>query len=145
MTFILILVAVVAVAAGVTAFLTKKGKFRDEDGNLIPDALEERVARVKEEVTDVAKAAKKVVKQTGDVAGAAAGKPRRGRKKATSTDTSTTKTTRSKVSNTPNKLDPDGEKNFVTEADEKAAAEAAAKVDDSKKPTPRRRKLNREA
>jgi len=149
MTFILILVAVVAVAAGVTAFLTKKGKFRDEDGNLIPDALEERVARVKEEVTDVTKAAKKVVKQTGDVAGAAAGKPRRGRKKATSTDTSTdtstTKTTRSKVSNTPNKLDPDGEKNFVTKADEKAAAEAAAKVDDSKKPAPRRRKLNREA
>ena len=132
MTLIYILVAVVAVAAGVTAFLTKKGKFRDEDGDLIPDALEERVTRVKEEVADVAKAAKKVVKQTGDVAGAAAGKPRRGRRPAPKKATTTPKHT------SPKKADPDGEKNYVTKADEEAAAKSAAK--EAGKPAPKRRR-----
>ena len=82
MKLVLILLALVAVAYVVGRVLIKKGKLADEDGNNIPDVVDKRVRRVKEEVADVAKATKTVAKQVGDVADAAAGKPRRGRKPA---------------------------------------------------------------
>jgi len=69
-------------------------KFKDVDGDGIPDAVEDKVEEVKvvakevkkrakrvaEEAKDVAVAAKEVVKQSKDVVGAAKGKPRAGRK-----------------------------------------------------------------
>jgi len=110
MKLVLILLALVAVAYVVGRVLIKKGKLADEDGNNIPDVVDKRVRRVKEEATDVVKATKTVVKQVGDVADAAAGKPRRGRKPAATPD-------------------PDGEKSTVTGADIEAAKKAAAKED----------------
>lgn len=116
MKLVFILLALVAVAYVVGRVLIKKGKLADEDGNNIPDVVDKRVRRVKEEVADVAKATKTVVKQVGDVADAAAGKPRRGRKPAAATP------------------DPDGEKSTVTAADKASAATAAAKEDVKKAP-----------
>ena len=92
-TFLIIL-AILAVGAAVYYFLWKKGKINDRDGDFIPDEVEDavedvkevakevkrRAKRVKEEVKDVVDAAKEVVDQAGDVAAAAKGKPRRGRK-----------------------------------------------------------------
>ena len=85
-----------ALAVGVTIFLVKKGKIKDSDGDLIPDAVEEkleeaaevakeiktRAKRVKEEVADVVEEFKDVVEQAKDVADAAKGTKRRGRKPA---------------------------------------------------------------
>jgi low affinity Fe/Cu permease len=116
MKLVLILLAVVAVAYVVGRVLIKRGKLADEDGNNIPDVIDERVRRVKEEAADVAKATKTVAKQVKDVADAAAGKPRRGRKPAAK------------------KADPDGEKSTVTAADKAAAAKAVAKESPKRKP-----------
>ena len=76
-----------ALTAGVIIYLMKRGKIKDADGDLIPDAVEEKVKqvkarakRIKEEVKDVVEAAKEVVEQTKDIPGAAKGKPRKGRK-----------------------------------------------------------------
>lgn len=119
MKLVLILLAVVAVAYVVGRVLIKRGRLADEDGNNIPDVVDERLRRVKEEAADVAKATKTVAKQVKDVADAAAGKPRRGRKPSAK------------------KADPDGEKSTVTAADKAAAAKSAAKEDVKK--TPRRK------
>ena len=48
----------------------------------VDEKIVERVERVKEEIADVKKAVKVVVEQAADVAEAAQGKPRRGRKPA---------------------------------------------------------------
>ena len=72
----------------------KKGKINDRDGDYIPDEIEDavedvkevakevkrRAKNVKQELKDVADATKEVLNQAGDVAAAAKGKPRRGRK-----------------------------------------------------------------
>jgi hypothetical protein len=96
MTVLLILLALV-VAGAVTFFLMKTGKIEDKDGNNIPDAVEEKLAEVKEvakvvkerakrvveESKDVVEAAKKVVKQSKDVVSATkGGQARKGRKPA---------------------------------------------------------------
>lgn len=88
----------VALAVGVAVYLMKTGKIKDEDGNFIPDVIEDkvkdikedvqevvtetkrRVERVKEELKDVKEAVKNVGAQAKDIASAAKGKPRRGRK-----------------------------------------------------------------
>lgn len=96
MKTILIILALLAIGAGVVVYFIKKGKIKDEDGNLIPDAIEDKVEEVKEiakevktrakrvaeEAKDVVDAAKEVVKQSKDVVTAAKGKPRAGRKPA---------------------------------------------------------------
>ena len=92
-----VLIIIAVVVAGVLV-ATKFGLFKDADKNGIPDAVEEKVAevkekveevkvevakrakRVKEEAKDVAKAAKKVSQQAKQVAKAATGEPRKGRK-----------------------------------------------------------------
>ncbi len=58
-TIILVLV-VLAAAAGVTYFMMKQGKIKDANNNNIPDAIEEKVEDVKEVVEKVKKTANKV-------------------------------------------------------------------------------------
>lgn len=93
-----LVVVLLAIGAAVYYFgFYKKGKINDRDGDFIPDEVEDavedvkevveetkrRAKRVKQEVKDVVEAAKEVLDQAGDVAAAAKGKPRRGRKKGT--------------------------------------------------------------
>ena len=59
----------------------KTGKITDKDGDFIPDELEEKAKRVKEEVKDVVEAVKEVGNQIGDIPKAIKGQPRPGRKK----------------------------------------------------------------
>jgi len=91
MSTTLIVLAVLAVAAGAYFLLIKKGKIEDKDGDFIADVVEDKVdsikkevkrraKRVKEELKDVADAASDVVDQTKDIAAAVKGKPRKGRK-----------------------------------------------------------------
>ena len=88
MNTILIILALAAVAVGVVYFLTKSGKIKDSDGDLIPDAIEDSIAevnktfaetkvkveKVKEQVADVTKAVKKVAKEMGEVVDVVQGK-----------------------------------------------------------------------
>ena len=94
MNTILVIIGLLLLGAAVTIYFVKTGKVKDSDGDLIPDAVEDavedaketvkevkrRAKRVKEEIEDVVDAAKEVAKQAGDVAAAAKGKTRRGRK-----------------------------------------------------------------
>jgi F0F1-type ATP synthase membrane subunit b/b' len=90
---LIVLVLVIGTAVYYFGFY-KKGKINDRDGDYIPDEVEDAVEDVKEvakevkrraknvkkELKDVVEAAKEVGNQVGDVAAAAKGKPRRGRK-----------------------------------------------------------------
>ena len=90
-----LIVVVLAIGAAVYYFgFYKRGKINDRDGDYIPDEIEDaadkvkgaakevkrRAKNVKKELKDVVEAAKEVGNQVGDVAAAAKGKPRRGRK-----------------------------------------------------------------
>ena len=93
-TIIFILIAVIAllVVVNISAiWMTRKGLTRDDNNNMIPELLEEkmaelkqdvsiRVERVGEELKDVGKAIKEVGNQLGDIPKAATGKTRSGRK-----------------------------------------------------------------
>lgn len=88
MSTLLIIALVIGVAAATYVVLLYTGKIKDEDGDFIPDVVEDaveevkdRVDRVKEEITDVKKAVKEVANQAGDVVEAAKGNKRRGRPK----------------------------------------------------------------
>ena len=90
-----IIIAVILVAFGVYAWYYKQGKINDRDKDYIPDEIEDavedvkvvakevkrRAKNVKEELKDVVDAAKELGNQIGDVAQAAKGKKRQGRKK----------------------------------------------------------------
>lgn len=91
-TIILISLIVLLIIINVSAiWLTRKGLTRDDNNNMIPDLLEEKMAELKEDVSirvervgeelkDVGKAIKEVGNQLGDIPGAATGKTRPGRK-----------------------------------------------------------------
>jgi len=93
-TIIFILIAVIAllVVVNIAAiWMTRKGLTRDDNNNMIPDLLEEKMAELKEDVSirvervgeelkDVGKAIKEVGNQLGDIPSAATGKTRPGRK-----------------------------------------------------------------
>jgi molybdopterin biosynthesis enzyme MoaB len=97
-TFIVILVLATVIAA-TTIYLKKIKIYEDKDGDLIPDAIEEKVVEVKvrakriaEEAKDVATAAKEVIKQSKDVVSAAKGDgARRGRKPSQNKNSNTKK------------------------------------------------------
>ena len=86
MKAILIILALLAIGAGVVYFLIKKGKIKDEDGDFIPDVVEDKVDEVKTKVNKKVKAVKTrvnkvkeevedVVKEVHDVVSAIKGKP----------------------------------------------------------------------
>ncbi len=60
MSTIILVLVVLAAAAGVTYFLMKKGKIEDANGNNIPDVIEKPIEEVKEAVKKTAAKAKKV-------------------------------------------------------------------------------------
>lgn len=85
---LIILVVLINILA---IWLTRKGMTRDDNKNMIPDILEEKLAEIKYEVNttvsrvgqelkDVSKAIKEVGNQIGDIPGAVTGKERSGRK-----------------------------------------------------------------
>ena len=55
-------------------------KIKDEDKDLLPDELEFRGKRIKEELDDIVKAVQELGNQIGDLPDAAKGKTRKGRK-----------------------------------------------------------------
>ena len=86
MTTTLIILGLLAIAAGVIYFLTKSGKIADRDGDFIPDVVEDKVEDIKEDVEETVKKVKTrvkkvkeeindVVEELGDVASAIQGKP----------------------------------------------------------------------
>ena len=93
-TIIFILIAVIAllVVVNIAAiWMSRKGLTRDDNNNMIPDLLEEKMAELKQDVSirvdrvgqelkDVGKAIKEVGNQIGDIPTAATGKTRPGRK-----------------------------------------------------------------
>ena len=92
----LLVILVLVVDAGAVYYFGfyKKGKINDRDGDYIPDEVEDtiedvkaaaaeakrRAKNIKEELKDVVEAAKELGSQVGDVAQAAKGKKRQGRK-----------------------------------------------------------------
>lgn len=98
MKTLLIILVVLALIAAVYVYLIKKGKIKDDDQDYIPDVVEDKVSdiketvkktteevkrrskRIKEELDDVAKAARELTNQTGDVIDAVKGTSRKGRK-----------------------------------------------------------------
>ena len=90
MNTLLIILGLLGFGGLVVFLLTKFGVFRDDDKDGIPDKVEEvaaetsrRAKRVKEELSDVGKSIKEVGNQVGDVAKAASGEKRKGRKPRT--------------------------------------------------------------
>ena len=93
-TIAIILICLICLLIFVNAsaiWLTRKGLTKDDNNNMIPDILEEkfskmkedvskRVDRVGEELKDVTKAIKEVGNQLGDVPKAVKGKNRPGKK-----------------------------------------------------------------
>ena len=86
MKTVLIILALLAIGAGVVYFLIKKGKIKDEDGDFIPDAIEDKVEDIKSDVKKTVNKAKTrvkkvkaeisdVVEELGDVVSAIKGKP----------------------------------------------------------------------
>ena len=86
MNTILIIIALLAIAAGVGYVLIKKGKIADSDGDFIPDVVEDKVDEIEEKVQKKVKAVKTrvqnvkdeiedVVEELGDVVSAIKGKP----------------------------------------------------------------------
>jgi gas vesicle protein len=70
MKSILIILGLVAIAAGAVIYLVKKGKIADSDGDLIPDVVEDAVDDVKATAKEVKKRAKNVAKEAKEVADA---------------------------------------------------------------------------
>jgi uncharacterized protein YjbJ (UPF0337 family) len=66
MQTILIIIGLLAIAAGVGYVLIKKGKIKDSDGDFIPDVVEDKVDEVKGKVQKKVKAVKTRVKNVKD-------------------------------------------------------------------------------
>ena len=87
----LIIILVLSLLANVALGLMHLNKIKDQNKNFIPDAIEDKAAkvkeqtmhrlgRIKEELADVGNAIKEVGNQIGDLPDAAKGKTRKGRK-----------------------------------------------------------------
>ena len=87
----LIIILGLSVLVNIVLGFLHLGKIKDADKNFIPDAIEDkaikvkeqtmhRLGRIKEELADVGAAIKEVGNQIGDLPDAAKGKTRKGRK-----------------------------------------------------------------
>ena len=87
----LIIILGVSILLNIVLGFMHLGKIKDADKNFIPDAIEDkaikvkeqtmhRLGRIKEELADVGAAIKEVGNQIGDLPDAAKGKTRKGRK-----------------------------------------------------------------
>jgi len=87
----LIIILGLSVLVNIVLGFMHLGKIKDADKNFIPDAIEDkaikvkeqtmhRLGRIKEELADVGAAIKEVGNQIGDLPDAAKGKTRKGRK-----------------------------------------------------------------
>jgi len=61
-------------------YMLYSGKIEDDNKNYIPDSVEHRVKRLKEEIKDVKNAIEEVGNQLGDIPSALKGETRSGRK-----------------------------------------------------------------
>jgi len=77
---VLIAVACLSLLANLVLILMHKGIIKDKDKDLLPDELEFRGKRIKEELDDIVKAVQELGNQIGDLPDAAKGKTRKGRK-----------------------------------------------------------------
>ena len=77
---VLIAVACISLLANLILILMHKGIIKDKDKDLLPDELEFRGKRIKEELDDIVKAVQELGNQIGDLPDAAKGKTRKGRK-----------------------------------------------------------------
>ena len=66
MQTILIIIGLLAIAAGVGYVLIKKGKIKDSDGDFIPDVVEDKVDEIEKKVQKKVKAVKTRVKNVKD-------------------------------------------------------------------------------
>jgi gas vesicle protein len=66
MQTILIIIGLLAIAAGVGYVLIKKGKIKDSDGDFIPDVVEDKVDEIEAKVQKKVKAVKTRVKNVKD-------------------------------------------------------------------------------
>jgi peptidoglycan hydrolase CwlO-like protein len=80
METIYIILGILLIIGTALLYAYKTGKLTDKDGDFIPDELEERIERVKEELVDVKNAIKEVGNQIGDIPKAIKGETRTGRK-----------------------------------------------------------------
>ncbi len=80
MTGVYIILGVLVIAGIALLVGYKTGKITDKDGDFIPDELEDRAKRVKEEFDDIIDAIEEVGNQIGDIPKAVKGEPRKGRK-----------------------------------------------------------------
>jgi len=99
MNTFLIILTILAVSSSFYMYLLYTGNIKDNDGDFIPDVVEDKVEeihtevkkrteRVKEELKDIKEAGVNLAKQTIDVVDAVKGKPRRGRKPVSKKPTS---------------------------------------------------------
>lgn len=86
MTTFLVILGLLVIGSGIYYFLIKTGKIKDEDGDFIPDTVEDKYEDIKEDVEEVVEKTKKrvkkvkeeisdVVEELGDVVSAIKGKP----------------------------------------------------------------------
>jgi len=80
MTIVYIIVGAAILTGTLLLIAYKTGKLTDKDGDFIPDELEDRAKRVKEEFEDIMEAIEEVGNQIGDIPKAVKGEPRKGRK-----------------------------------------------------------------
>lgn len=80
MTTVYIILGIVAILGFALLYGYKTGKITDKDGDFIPDELEDRAKRVKEEFDDIMDAIEEVGNQIGDIPKAIKGETRTGRK-----------------------------------------------------------------
>jgi hypothetical protein len=83
MTLIIIITILVALSAAVIIYLVSlhNGNIKDVDKDFIPDVVEDRAKRVKEEIDDIVQDIANAIDGIDDVVDAAKGSKRKGRPK----------------------------------------------------------------
>tara|TARA_R110000796_G_scaffold236010_2_gene355201 strand:+ start:127 stop:510 length:384 start_codon:yes stop_codon:yes gene_type:complete len=67
MNTILVILVILAIAAGVVVYFIKQGKIKDTDGDFIPDVVEDAIDDVKKTAKEIKRRAKQVKAELEDV------------------------------------------------------------------------------